>query len=192
MQTISFIKNLTPKLFRKAAKPTDFLGNDSSKTLHERDFAPQKGMGQPNVSTQIARMCERCEKEFPKSTFHCCEIYGGSRCPECIPSHFCLTLNNQYSSVSAGTNKLITTLLLSRDPVFSASPLLRFHFDVTAKQFVLIGFSSLDVEKIRQALVKLRDYQWGFAADYGLSGMKVEYVSGLDPCSSLLTTLLTT
>jgi hypothetical protein len=112
-------------------------------------------------------------KTLRNSNSNCCEITGFSFCPESIPAHFCLALNQQDQSVFAGVNQKITSLLLNR---FGLR--LICQTDASQKHCILKGFSGRDVGPIRRALVELRDDERGFAlAEFGLLGMQIEYVS---------------
>jgi hypothetical protein len=209
MQHFSFIKNLTPKLFRKGKhhEPPDFLtNNSSSKTLDEKDCAkktqreehrlsistctipirkaikhepehslasnsstktltekvpvPKNKSRKSSFSTSehvsTMRKCEQCDSSYPKSRFHCCEVYGDSTCHECIPAHFCLTLNRFGPSLLTESGQSI----------------------ITDKHCILFGSSRKDIEPIHSALEKLCNNERGFASEHGLQGMEIEYVSG--------------
>jgi hypothetical protein len=183
MQHYSFIKDLTPKLFRKEKKQEsmDFVTNDSSsKTLHVmEESAHKKHLRKTSEGAALSRKCKRCDQAFPDINFHCCEVYGYSECPAFVPAHFCLTLNKQAPSVSdfTETHQLIMTILLSRYPSLKGSNL-SCRSDESHKHCILLGFHSMEAELIHGALAKLKVDERGFAKEYGLKGMEIEYVSG--------------
>jgi hypothetical protein len=160
------IKTLTPKLFRRKAKkhePADlFLIDFSSKTL-----SISLGLIAPE-----SRKCSRCYESFPDSSFHRCEFYGYSKCPNCIPAHFCLKLF--HPQTAAGTNQFISALLISLFPKLKLS--LKCYADATNTHCVLNGFGEADAYPIQRELVKLRDDERQYACEYGLYRMEIEYV----------------
>jgi hypothetical protein len=171
------INNLTPKLFRKERKNED-VNDSSSKTLIEYDTEPKIPFKESCMSLSVGElwrdvmMCKRCDKVYPKSIFHCCEIYGNTTCPDCIPAHFCLAFSLQDEA--SAHDELFTELLFSR-----FGSLLRCHSDASNNHCILVGFRKQDVELIQSELVKIRDDDRGFAAQYGLRGMEIEYVPGI-------------
>jgi hypothetical protein len=126
--------------------------------------------------------CAGCGMLYPKSSLHGCAVYGyAASCPNCIPSHFCISIN---STPQKPLNNLIPDLLrlslpgLPRLDVTSLS----CDCDSSRKEYVLTGFKKAKIDSIREALEFLRDVVGRLAYVYshiGLQGMKIAYFEGV-------------
>jgi hypothetical protein len=113
--------------------------------------------------------CLGCDLLYPSKISHGCEIYGHSRCPSCVPSHFCISFDVAPSRPLKWT---IPDILESLYEIYL--PYRDCRADASNKHYVLTGFNKVAVERIREALEDVEQSKY-----YGLRGMNIEFVEGV-------------
>jgi hypothetical protein len=126
--------------------------------------------------------CASCNLLYPNSSLHNCAVFGIS-CPSCIPSHFCLSIDE---APPKPLEDLIPCLLRMNLPVPGLPRMdvtsLSCISDPSRKEYVLTGFKQTKAASIHEALEFLRDVVGRLAYVYShitLHKMKIEYVKGV-------------
>jgi hypothetical protein len=135
--------------------------------------------------------CLGCSLLYPNAILHLCTIehagfrnyaYGPSslHCPRCVPSHFCITLNETYTC--SGGEYIDKDL---KAALYIAPDHMCIHFDKSNKYYALTGFNKMHVDMIHQSLKDMSDGIGHIGAriavfsPFELRGMKIEYVEGV-------------
>jgi hypothetical protein len=126
--------------------------------------------------------CLRCNLLYQNKSMHGCEIYGYSKCPRCIPTHFCLSLKDGmvFPHVDDQDMELFFRSITAK----AISPETQCTFDSANQYCAISGFSKADIEPIRRALNLLSEITFTLMyynppRDFSLIGGKIEFVEGV-------------